>query len=85
MVLEDLRAALSRRIEQARQDFEALLADWMRYAEGVGQVVQAGPLQNRIEGVFESLAPDGGLNLRLPDGALHTIRAGDVELVNRVS
>ena len=85
MVLEDLREALSQRIEQARQDFEILLADWMRYAEGVGQVVQAGPVQNRVEGVFESLAFDGGLNLRLPDGALHTIRAGDVELVKRVS
>lgn len=85
MVLTDLRAAISHRIEQARQDFEALLNDWTRFAEGIGQTVQAGPVQNRIEGVFESLAPDGGLNLRLPDGALHTIRAGDVELVKRVS
>lgn len=85
MVLTDLRAAISHRIEQARQDFEALLSNWTKFAEGIGQTVQAGPIQNRIEGVFESLAPDGGLNLRLPDGALHTIRAGDVELVKRVS
>ena len=85
MVLADLRETLSTRIDQARQDFEALLNDWVRYAEGLGQIVQAGPVQNRVEGVFESLADDGGLNLRLPDGALHTIRAGDVELVKRIS
>ncbi|GAB5454954.1 MAG: biotin--[acetyl-CoA-carboxylase] ligase [Henriciella sp.] len=84
MVLEDLRETLAHRISQARQDFEALLADWMRFAEGVGQMVKAGPSQYRVEGIFESLATDGGLNLRLPDGALHTIRAGDVELVKRV-
>lgn len=85
LVLEDLRQTLSHRIGQARQDFEALLNDWLRNAEGLGQVVQAGSAQNRLEGVFEGLAPDGGLMLRLPDGAAHTIRAGDVELVKRVS
>ena len=84
MVLSDLRTALAERIQQARQSFDSLLTDWMRYAEGVGQNVQAGPTHNRIEGVFESLATDGGLNLRLPNGALHTIRAGDVELVKRI-
>ena len=84
MVLPDLRAALAKRLKQARQSFDSLLSDWMRYAEGVGQNVQAGPAHNRIEGIFESLATDGGLNLRLPNGALHTIRAGDVELVKRI-
>ncbi|MEL6415852.1 MAG: biotin--[acetyl-CoA-carboxylase] ligase [Pseudomonadota bacterium] len=84
MVLADLRAALAIRLNQARQGFDGLLTDWVRYAEGVGQTVQAGPSHNRIEGIFESLATDGGLNLRLPNGALHTIRAGDVELVKRI-
>ena len=84
LVLSDLRIALAKRLKQARQGFDSLLADWMRYAEGVGQNVQAGPAHNRIEGIFESLATDGGLNLRLPNGALHTIRAGDVELVKRI-
>ncbi len=84
MVLADLRSALADRLIQARQSFEGLLTDWMRCAEGVGQNVKAGPTHNRIEGIFESLATDGGLNLRLPNGALHTIRAGDVELVKRI-
>ena len=83
--LQDLRAGLGRRLEQMRRDFSGLLVDWLKHAEGHGQLVTAGPLDNRIEGVFEGLAEDGGMILRLPDGAQRIIRAGDVELVKRVS
>ena len=83
-VLEDLRSNLDRRVSQARNDFEGLLEDWLRYAEGLGRTVEAGPKDNRVSGIFEGLAPDGGLNLRLPDGSRQTIRAGDVELVRQV-
>lgn len=85
LVLNDLRAAISVRLEQARNDFLNLLEDWMRLAEGRGEWVQAGPAQQRVEGVFEGLAEDGALILRLPDGARHIIRVGDVDLVKRVS
>ena len=84
-VLQDLRTALDRRIAQARSDFEGLLRDWYQHAEGRGEPIAAGPETDRVIGVFESLASDGGLVLRLPDGAQRTIRAGDVELVKRVS
>lgn len=84
-VLDDLRLALGQRIDQARRDFEALLRDWRAHAEGRGQMVSAGPVNDRVEGIFEDLAPDGGLILRLRDGTLRTIRAGDVDLVRRVS
>ena len=83
-VLENLRLALDQRVTQARNDFERLLEDWLRYAEGLGQTVEAGPKEARVTGVFEGLAADGGLNLRLPDGSRRTIRAGDVELVRQV-
>lgn len=83
-VLQDLREALNKRVEQARNDFEGLLEDWLHHAEGRGQIMQAGPPNDRVEGVFEDLAADGGLRLRLPDGAYRTIRAGDVELVKQV-
>lgn len=83
-VLEDLRASLERRVEQARNAFEGLLEDWLQSAEGLGQTVEAGPPDARIKGIFEGLAADGGLKLRLPDGARQTIRAGDVELVRQV-
>ena len=85
LVLQALSEALHGRLEQARNDFERLLEDWLKHAEGLGQTVQAGAPDNRIEGVFERLAPDGGLILRLPDGATHTIRAGDVDLVKQVN
>ena len=64
--------------------FVVLVDVWFDVAEGRGQTVQAGPANDRVEGVFESLAEDGGLVLRLPDGAQRIIRAGDVELVKRV-
>lgn len=83
-VLEDLRNSLGKRVAQARNEFDGLLEDWMRHAEGLGQSVEAGPKDARVTGVFEGLAADGGLNLRLPDGSRQTIRAGDVELVRQV-
>ena len=83
-VLEALRISLDRRLEQARHRFDSLLEDWLRSAEGVGEMIEAGPAERRIRGIFEDLAPDGGLNLRLPDGTRQTIRAGDVDLVRQV-
>lgn len=84
-VLLDLKQALQTRLDQARSDFAQLLNYWMDHAEGHGAMVQTGPVENRIEGVFEGLADDGGLILRLRDGERRTIRAGDVELVKQVN
>ncbi len=83
-VLDDLKLALDKRVEQARHQFDQLLDDWLRHAEGLGQLMEAGPVDRRVTGIFEGLASDGGLNLRLPDGSRETIRAGDVDLVRRV-
>ena len=83
-VLDVLRETVDRRLRQARDDFPGLLEDWLEYAEGHGQTVEAGPVTDRASGVFEGLAPDGGLILRLPDGQRQTIRAGDVDLVRQV-
>ncbi|MEL7232133.1 MAG: biotin--[acetyl-CoA-carboxylase] ligase [Pseudomonadota bacterium] len=84
-VLETLRTTVAKRLEQSRTSFAALLEDWKRVAEGFGEVVEAGPVNARISGIFEDLAEDGGLILRLPDGTRQTIRAGDVDLVRAVS
>lgn len=84
-VLEDLKACLETRVEQARNQFDSLLEDWLRHAEGLGQPMTAGPANVRREGIFEGLEADGGLILRLPDGSRQTIRAGDVDLVKRVT
>ena len=83
-MLDALRTTFAVRRRQAQTDFPHLLHDWQAVAEGLGQTISAGPPNARIEGVFEGLAEDGGLILRLPDGQTRTIRAGDVELVRRV-
>ncbi len=38
----------------------------------------------RLSGTFDGLEPDGALRLRLDDGRVERIRAGDVTLANRV-
>lgn len=83
-VLETLRGCMAKRLDQADTDFAALLRDWKQVAEGIGENIEAGPVDARVTGIFEDLAEDGGLILRLPDGSRQTIRAGDVELVRRV-
>ncbi|MEM1087933.1 MAG: biotin--[acetyl-CoA-carboxylase] ligase [Pseudomonadota bacterium] len=84
-VLESLRDTIAARIKQSLTAFPALLEDWKRAAEGLGDIVEAGPIDARVSGVFEDLEEDGGLILRLPDGSRQTIRAGDVDLVRAVS
>lgn len=83
-VITDLRDAFAKRVAQAHTDFEGTLRDWLSIAEGLGQMVEAGPHDARISGIFEGLAEDGGLKLRLQDGTTRIIRAGDVELVRHV-
>ena len=83
-VFDVLRLELARRLDQARSDFDSLLEDWLKHADGLGAPVEAGPVDARVRGIFDGLAPDGGLILRLPDGTRRTIRAGDVELVRQV-
>lgn len=58
---------------------EPLLARWQSVAhpEGTPLTVRV-PGEEPVEGVFGGLAPDGALRLRLADGAIRTIHAGDV-------
>ena len=43
------------------------------------------PGEERIEGAFAGLTPDGALSLRLADGSTRAIHAGDVMLANEES
>jgi BirA family biotin operon repressor/biotin-[acetyl-CoA-carboxylase] ligase len=72
------------RIAQAREGFDGVRLDWLKRAEGLGGTVRVSPGGVPIEGIFEDMAPDGGLVLRLPDGSQQTIRAGDVQLIGEV-
>lgn len=83
-VLLALRTALARRLRQAETGFDGVLRDWSMSAEGLGQMVEAGPANARQKGRFEGVSEDGGMILRLPDGQTHIIRAGDVDLIGDV-
>ena len=72
------------RLAQARDGFGPVRTDWLKRAEGLGGQVRVSPGGVPVEGIFEDMAPDGGLILRLPDGSRQTIRAGDVHLIGEV-
>jgi BirA family biotin operon repressor/biotin-[acetyl-CoA-carboxylase] ligase len=80
-VLSALRAAFAVRLAQARNGFDRLRADWLKVAEGLGETVSVSRNGDPLIGVFEDMAEDGSLILRLPDGRQEIVRAGDVSLI----
>lgn len=79
----DLAAGFAAEVARWREaGLPQLLARWTAAAhpEGTRLGVNAGS-EGRIEGAFEGLAPDGALRLRLDDGNLRVIHAGDVSLI----
>lgn len=66
------------RSQWAGQGFAPIAAGWTDRASGLGQRCVARLPNRTIEGVAEALDTDGALRLRLDDGALERITAGDV-------
>jgi BirA family biotin operon repressor/biotin-[acetyl-CoA-carboxylase] ligase len=62
----------------ATQGFAPIAAGWTARAHGLGEACEARLPNRTISGVAEGLDADGALRLRLPDGALERITAGDV-------
>ena len=60
------------------QGFAAIREAWLDRAAGLGERLTVRLAQETFEGVFEGLAPDGALQLRLVDGSLRQVSAGDV-------
>jgi BirA family transcriptional regulator, biotin operon repressor / biotin---[acetyl-CoA-carboxylase] ligase len=60
------------------EGFSAIRADWLKRASGVGEEIQARLPGRTLVGRFEALDENGCLLLRLADGSLETIVAGDV-------
>lgn len=60
------------------EGFAATRADWLASAAGLGKPIFARLGNADLAGTFEGVAEDGALLLRLPDGALRPIHAGEV-------
>ena len=60
--------------------FEAVVAAWSARAANLGQRCTAALPNESVEGVAEALEPDGALRLRLDDGSVRRVTAGDVFL-----
>ncbi|NBB17132.1 biotin--[acetyl-CoA-carboxylase] ligase [Caulobacter sp. SLTY] len=61
-----------------RLGFPAVAEAWTRRAHGLGEPCVARLGTETLHGVAEGLDPDGAFRLRLPDGMLRRITAGDV-------
>ncbi|MGH6705788.1 MAG: biotin--[acetyl-CoA-carboxylase] ligase, partial [Sphingomicrobium sp.] len=59
----------------------AFVSAWMARAHSIGTAleVHSGPGE-RISGTFDGIEPDGAMRLRVADGRIEVIRAGDVTL-----
>ena len=60
------------------QGFAPVRAAWLAHAAGVGDRVTARLGTEALEGCFEGLGEDGALALRLDDGRLRPVHAGEV-------
>ncbi|MDF2638523.1 MAG: biotin--[acetyl-CoA-carboxylase] ligase [Novosphingobium lindaniclasticum] len=81
-VLERLAACLAERLTQWRSEgLSSTLADWTRYAHPPGTpLLVTLDEEGLLPGAFAGLDPDGALRLRLADGSLRVVHAGDVSL-----
>lgn len=77
--LEVLAQAFERwRLAWEREGFAPIAKGWTERAHGLGQPCEARLPNQTLRGVAEGLDLDGALRLRLDDGALLRITAGDV-------
>ena len=77
--LELLSASLARRIDTwTAEGFEPVRAEWLAAAAGLGAPCTARLGQQELQGVSEGVDIDGALLLRLDDGSVRRITAGDV-------
>jgi BirA family biotin operon repressor/biotin-[acetyl-CoA-carboxylase] ligase len=81
--IEALAAALARWIERWRREGLApIRAAWLAAAHPPGTPLSTHTASGAwVEGLFEGLDEGGALRLRLADGSVHVVHAGDVFLV----
>ncbi|MGE3747905.1 MAG: biotin--[acetyl-CoA-carboxylase] ligase [Sphingomonadaceae bacterium] len=80
--LVDLADSFARWLAKWRQAGVAPISgEWLRRAHEVGAALSVGLPDGRIDGLFDGLDPMGALRLRLADGSVRVIQAGDVFLL----
>ncbi|MEO0461936.1 MAG: biotin--[acetyl-CoA-carboxylase] ligase [Pseudomonadota bacterium] len=81
-VLTILAESFAARLQRWRnQPLAATLDAWAQVAHPIGSELTAGDEGSRVTGAFAGLDQEGALLIRLANGALHTIHAGDVSLM----
>lgn len=68
----------STRAEWRAAGFGPIRAAWLARAHGIGARLEARLGSKTLTGVFEDLADDGALRLRLDDGTIRAVHAGEV-------
>ncbi|HUG61350.1 MAG TPA: biotin--[acetyl-CoA-carboxylase] ligase [Methylomirabilota bacterium] len=78
-LFERLALRMAERLAEWRGGpFAPIREAWLNRARGIGETVLVRLPQGTLTGRFEALDADGRLLLRLPEGGLETISAGDV-------
>ena len=63
--------------------FAAIRSDWLARAAGLGKPVRVKTADGELAGQFEGMDGSGRLVLRLPDGTMQAVSAGDVHITAR--
>ena len=63
--------------------FAAIRADWLARAAGIGKPIRVKSGDGELAGQFDGIDETGRLVLRLADGTMQTVAAGDVFLAAR--
>jgi BirA family transcriptional regulator, biotin operon repressor / biotin---[acetyl-CoA-carboxylase] ligase len=79
-LLRALSAAMLRRLRQWErgEHFATIRADWLERASGLGHELRVRLAGRELTGRFDSLDTSGRLLLRLPDGGIEAVAAGDI-------
>jgi BirA family biotin operon repressor/biotin-[acetyl-CoA-carboxylase] ligase len=80
-----LSAAMVTRLAQWNRGagFAAIRADWLARAAGVGKAIRVKSGETELSGQFDGIDETGRLVLRLADGTMQAVAAGDVFLAAR--
>jgi BirA family transcriptional regulator, biotin operon repressor / biotin---[acetyl-CoA-carboxylase] ligase len=82
LFLADLAEAFARWLGQWRSGLDPVRRRWLERAHSVGTALSVKlPGAEPVDGLFDGLDSDGALRLRLPDGRVQVVHAGDVFMI----